>query len=94
MITPSTHWRTKDGTLIALADMEDSHLQNSVNMLDKSIENLDKRLAHAKKERIKLQVEKHTRQNAKYQKALAAKKAAKMVAFLAPKQENTRRFRA
>ena len=28
-------WRTKDGTVLDVKDMTDSHLQNSINMLEK-----------------------------------------------------------
>jgi hypothetical protein len=54
----STHWVTEEGTLIAIGQMVDSHLGNSINMLrratkklypDKSDEQIDKILINSYK---------------------------------------------
>lgn len=68
------YWKTKEGVLVKLSDMEDSHLQNSINMVERRRAQLLATVDLVNGTIVKLSTEKLRRKDAQ----AAAKKIAKL----------------
>lgn len=67
------YWKTKEGVMIKLSDMEDSHLQNSINMAEKRRAGLLATIDLVNGTIVKLNAEKLRRKDAQAAARIAAK---------------------